>query len=103
MIFVEMCIKTYNYYTVLLINNNTKVFKKVDYPVAVANCKLLELLIGVCNIACTIAYIIYLLGCYCLAVLYKLYYVETLTLLTLTALYFAKFIDETLSIAVKSI
>jgi hypothetical protein len=88
---------------VLLVNNNAKVFKKVDYSIAVANCKLLELLIGVYNIIYTIAYIVYLLEYYCLAILHKLYYAETLTLLTLTALHFAKFIDKMLSIAVKSI
>jgi hypothetical protein len=87
---------------VLLANNNTKVFKKVEYPIAVANYKLLGLLIGVCNVACAIACIIYLLGCCCLAVLYKLYCIETLTLLTLIALHFAKFTDETLDVAVKS-
>jgi hypothetical protein len=87
---------------VLLANNNAKVFKKAEYPVAVANCELLGLLIGVCNVACAVAYVIYLLGCCCLAVLYKLYCAETLTLLTLTALYFAEFTDETLDVAVKS-
>ena len=93
-----MRIKTYNYYTVLLANYNAKVFKKAEYVIAVAKYKLLELLIGVCSVAFAITYIIYLLGCYCLAVLYKLYYAETLTLLTLTALCFTKFIDRTLSI-----
>jgi hypothetical protein len=88
---------------VLLVNNNTKVFKKADYPVAVANYKLLELLIGVYNITCTIACVIYLLGCCCLAILHKLYCVETLTLLTLIVLCFAKFIDKTLNVAIESI
>jgi hypothetical protein len=87
---------------VLLANNNAKVFKKAEYPITVANYKLLGLLIGVCNIACAVAYIIYLLACCCLAVLHKLYCIETLTLLTLTALYLAKFTDKTLSVAVKS-
>jgi hypothetical protein len=87
---------------VLLANDNAKVFKKADYPVAVANCELLGLLIGVCNVACAVACVVYLLGCCCLAVPHKLYCAETLTLLILTALRFAKFTDETLSVAVKS-
>jgi hypothetical protein len=87
---------------VLLINNNAKVFKKAEYPVVVANCKLLGLLIGVCNVACAVACVVYLLVYYCLAVLHKLYYAETLTLLTLTALHLAEFTDETLGVAVKS-
>jgi hypothetical protein len=87
---------------VLLANNNAKVFKKVDYPVTVANYKLLELLIGVCNVACAVACVVYLLECCCLAVPHKLHCAETLTLLTLTALRFAEFTDETLNVAVKS-
>jgi hypothetical protein len=42
-----MHIKTNNSCIVLLINYNTKVFKKVEYVVAVARRKLLGLLIGV--------------------------------------------------------
>ena len=95
-----MRIKTYNYYIVLLANYNTKVFKKVEYVIAVAKYKLLRLLVGVCGVAFTIACVICLLGCYYLAVLYKLYCAETLTLLTLTALRFAKFIDRTFSVTV---
>ena len=100
--FAEMHIKTYNYYIVLLATYNTKVFKKVEYVIAVAKYKLLGLLIGVYSIAFAITYIICLLGYYCLAVLYKLYCAETLTLLTLTALRFAKFIDRTFSVAAQS-
>ena len=98
--FIKIRIKTYNCYTVLLANYNAKVFKKVEYVITVTKCKLLGLLIGVYSVTFTITYIIYLLGCYCLAVLYKLYYAETLTLLTLTALRFAKFIDRTFSVTV---
>jgi hypothetical protein len=88
---------------VLLANDNAKVFKKVEYPVAVANYKLLGLLIGVCNVACAVTCVVYLLVCCCLAVLYKLYCAETLTLLTLIVLCLTKFTDETLSVTVKSI
>jgi hypothetical protein len=42
-----MRVKTNNSYTVLLVNYNTKVFKKVEYVVAVARRKLLRLLAGV--------------------------------------------------------
>jgi hypothetical protein len=42
-----MRIKTNNSYTVLLVNYNTKVFKKAEYVVAVAKHKLLGLLAGV--------------------------------------------------------
>jgi hypothetical protein len=42
-----MHVKTNNSYTVLLINYNAKVFKKVEYVIAVAKHKLLGLLIGV--------------------------------------------------------
>jgi hypothetical protein len=35
MIFAEMHIKTHNYYTVLLANDNAKVFKKAEYAVVV--------------------------------------------------------------------
>ena len=87
----------------LLANYNTKVFKKVEYIIIVTKCKLLGLLIGVCSITFTITYIIYLLGYYYLAVLYKLYCIETLTLLTLIALRFTKFIDRTFSVAAQSI
>jgi hypothetical protein len=87
---------------VLLANNNAKVFKKAEYPVAVANCELSGLLIGVCNVAYAVACVVYLLGCCCLAVPHKLYCAETLTLLTSTALRFAEFTDETLDVAVKS-
>ena len=95
-----MRIKTYNCYIVLLINYNAKVFKKAEYVIIVTKYKLLGLLIGVCSVAFTVAYVIYLLGCYYLAVLYKLYYAETLTLLTLIALRFTKFIDRTFSVAI---
>ena len=94
-----MRIKTYNCYIVLLANYNAKVFKKAEYVIIVAKYKLLGLLVGVYSIAFTITYIICLLGCYYLAILYKLYCAETLTLLTLTALYFTQFIDRTFSVA----
>ena len=84
----------------LLINNNAKVFKKAEYIIIITKCKLLELFIGVYSVIFTITYIIYLLGCYYLAILYKLYYIETLTLLTLTVLYFTKFINKNFSITV---
>jgi hypothetical protein len=42
-----MCVETNNSYIVLLINYNAKVFKKAEYIVAVAKCKLLGLLAGV--------------------------------------------------------
>ena len=101
--FIEIHIKTYNYYIVLLINYNTKVFKKAEYIITVTKCKLLGLLIGVYSVAFAITCIICLLECYYLAVLYKLYCAETLTLLTLIALYFAKFIDRTFSVTAQSI
>ena len=97
-----MRIKTHNCCTVLLANYNAKVFKKVEYIIIVAKYKLLGLLIGVYSVAFAIAYIIYLLGYYYLAILYKLYYAETLTLLTLIALYFTKFIDRTFSVTTQS-
>ena len=93
-----MRIKTYNCYTVLLINNNAKVFKKAEYVIIITKCKLLGLFIGVYSVIFTVTYIIYLLGCYYLAVLYELYCAETLTLLTLTVLRFTKFIDKNLSV-----
>ena len=93
-----MRIMTYNCYTVLLINNNAKVFKKAEYVIIITKCKLLGLFIGVCSVIFTIAYIVYLLGYYYLAVLYELYCAETLTLLTLTVLRFTKFIDKNLSV-----
>ena len=97
-----MRIKTYNCYIVLLINYNAKVFKKVEYIIVVTKYKLLGLLIGVCSITFAVAYVVCLLGCYYLAVLYKLYCAETLTLLTLTALRFAEFTDGTFSVAAQS-
>ena len=84
----------------LLINNNAKVFKKAEYIIIITKCKLLELFIGVYSIIFTITYIIYLLGCYYLAVLYKFYYAETLTLLTLIVLRFTKFINKNLSVTI---
>ena len=97
-----MRIKTYYYYTVLLINNNAKVFKKAEYVIIITKYKLLELFIGVYSVVFTVTYIVYLLGCYYLAILCKLYYIETLTLLTLTALYFTKFIDKNFSVTAQS-
>ena len=97
-----MRIKTYNYRTVLLINNNAKVFKKAEYVIIITKYKLLGLFIEVYSVVFTITYIIYLLGCYYLAVLYELYCAETLTLLTLTVLCFTKFIDKNLSVAAQS-
>ena len=91
-----------NCYIVLLINNNAKVFKKAEYVIIITKCKLLGLFIGVCSVIFTIAYIVYLLGYYYLAVLYELYCAETLTLLTLTVLCFTKFIDKNLSVAAQS-
>ena len=93
-----MRIKTYYCCTVLLINNNAKVFKKVEYVIIITKYKLLGLFIGVCSIVFTVACVIYLLGYYYLAVLYKFYCAETLTLLTLTVLRFTKFIDKNLSV-----
>ena len=87
-----------NCYIVLLINNNAKVFKKAEYVIIITKCKLLGLFIGVYSVIFTVTYIIYLLGCYYLAVLYELYCAETLTLLTLTVLRFTKFIDKNLSV-----
>ena len=98
--FTEMRIKTYYCCTMLLINNSTKVFKKAEYVIIITKYKLLGLFIGVYSVVFTITYIIYLLGYCYLAVLYKLYYIETLTLLTLIVLYFTKFIDKNLSVAV---
>ena len=97
-----MRIKTYNCCTVLLANYNAKVFKKAEYVIAVAECELLGPLVGVCGVAFAVAYIVCLLGCCYLAVLYKLYCAETLTLLTLTALRFAEFTDGTFSVAAQS-
>ena len=87
----------------LLVNYNAKVVKKAEYIIIVTKYKLLGLLIEVYSITFTITYIICLLECYYLAILYKLYYIETLTLLTLIALYFTKFIDRTFSVAAQSI
>ena len=97
-----MRIKTYYCCTMLLINNSTKVFKKAEYVIIITKYKLLGLFIGVYSVVFTITYIIYLLGYCYLAVLYKLYYAETLTLLTLIVLCFAKFIDKNLSVAAQS-
>jgi hypothetical protein len=94
-----MRIKTNNCCTVLLANYSAKVFKKAEYIVAVTKQKLLGPLAGVCSVAFTIAYVVCLLECCCLAVLYKLYYIETLTLLTLTAPHFSKLINKTFSVA----
>lgn len=84
----------------LLINYNTKVFKKIKNIIIVTKYKLLKLILEVYSIAFTIAYIIYLLKYYCLAILYKLYYIETLTLLTLIVLSFTKLIDKTFSVTI---
>ena len=89
-----------NCYRVLLINNNAKVFKKAEYVIIITKYKLLGLFLGVYSIILTITYVIYLLGCYYLAVLYKLYYAETLSLLTLIVLCFTIFIDNNLSITI---
>ena len=97
-----MRIKTYYCRTVLLTNNNTKVFKKVEYVIIITKYKLLGLFIGVCSVVFTVTYVVYLLGCYYLAVLYELYCAETLTLLTLTVLRFTKFIDKNLSVTAQS-
>ena len=59
-----MRIKTYYYCTMLLINNNTKVFKKVEYIIIITKYKLLGLFIEVYSIIFTITYVFYLLGCY---------------------------------------
>jgi hypothetical protein len=73
MIFAEMCIKTQNCRIVLLANYNAEVFKKAEYAVAVAKCKLPGPLIGVCGVAFAIVCVVYLLQCWCSAVPHKLH------------------------------
>jgi hypothetical protein len=71
-----MRIKTYNCFTVLLANNNSKVFKKAEYVIVVAKYELLGLFIGVCSVVFAVACVVCLLECCCLAVLHKLYCAE---------------------------
>ena len=99
MMFTEMRIKTDNCRTVLLADQDTKVFKKAEHLVAVAERNTSGPVAGVRGVAFAVACVC-LLGCCCSDVPQKLHYcTETLTLLTLTAPRFSELIDEILSVA----
>jgi hypothetical protein len=79
----------------------------IEYAVAITECKLSGPFVGVCSVAFAVASVVYLLGCCCSAVPYKLHYAETLTLLTLTLLTLtaprsAKPTDKTSRVAAQS-